>query len=169
MVMRSLGLAIALFISSPVAAEPLRAAIFDFELLDTSLQGEIKGPQADEQRRLKDVTDQLRKGLAEAGKFVIVDISPVNAAAHASNLQSCGGCDVDYARQLGADLAITGVVQKVSALILNMNIYLRDTQTGQLIAGMSADFRSNTDESWSRTMGYLLRNRLLAPNYGAPH
>jgi hypothetical protein len=169
MVMRSLGLAIALFISSPVAAEPLRAAIFDFELLDTSLQGEIKGPQADEQRRLKDVTDQLRKGLAEAGKFVIVDISPVNAAAHASNLQSCGGCDVDYARQLGADLAITGVVQKVSALILNMNIYLRDTQTGQLIAGMSADFRSNTDESWSRTMSYLLRNRLLAPNYGSPH
>jgi uncharacterized protein DUF2380 len=169
MVMRTLGLAIALFISSPVAAEPLKAAIFDFELLDTSLQGEIKGPQADEQRRLKDVTDQLRKGLAEAGKFVIVDISPVNAAAHASNLQSCGGCDVDYARQLGADLAITGVVQKVSALILNMNIYLRDTQTGQLIAGMSADFRSNTDESWSRTMGYLLRNRLLAPNYGAPH
>jgi hypothetical protein len=169
MVMRSLGLAIALFISSPVAAEPLRAAIFDFELLDTSLQGEIKGPQADEQRRLKDVTDQLRKGLAEAGKFVIVDISPVNAAAHASNLQSCGGCDVDYARQLGADLAITGVVQKVSALILDMNIYLRDTQTGQLIAGMSADFRSNTDESWSRTMSYLLRNRLLAPNYGSPH
>jgi hypothetical protein len=169
MVMRSLGLAIALFISSPVAAEPLRAAIFDFELLDTSLQGEIKGPQADEQRRLKDVTDQLRKGLAEAGKFVIVDISPVNAAAQASNLQSCGGCDVDYARQLGADLAITGVVQKVSALILNMNIYLRDTQTGQLIAGMSADFRSNTDESWSRTMSYLLRNRLLAPNYGSPH
>jgi hypothetical protein len=169
MVMRSLGLAIALFISSPVAAEPLRAAIFDFELLDTSLQGEIKGPQADEQRRLKDVTDQLRKGLAEAGKFVIVDISPVNAAAHASNLQSCGGCDVDYARQLGADLAITGVVQKVSALILNMNIYLRDTQTGQLIAGMSADFRGNTDESWSRTMSYLLRNRLLAPNYGSPH
>jgi hypothetical protein len=50
-----------------------------------------------------------------------------------------------------------------------MNIYLRDTQTGQLIAGMSADFRGNTDESWSRTMSYLLRNRLLAPNYGAPH
>ena len=73
------------------------------------------------------------------------------------------GCDVDYARQLGADLAITGVVQKVSALILNMNIYLRDTHTGQLITGMSADFRGNTDESWSRTMNYLLKNRLLAP------
>ena len=169
--MRNLGLAIALFLllSSPVASEPLKAAVFDFELLDTSLQGEMKGPQADEQRRLKDVTEPLRKGLADAGKFVIVDISPVNAAAHASNLQSCGGCDVDLARQVGADLAITGVVQKISALILNMNIYLRDAHTGQLITGMSADFRNNTDESWSRTMGYLLRNRVLAPNYGVPH
>jgi Protein of unknown function (DUF2380) len=168
--MRIFGLLIApmLLISSPAPAEPPKAAIFDIELLDTSLQGEIKGPQADEQRRLRDVSDQLRKGLADAGKFVVLDIAPVNAAAHASNLQACGGCDVEYAHQLGADIAITGVVQKVSALILNMNIYLRDAHTGQLIRAMSADFRSNTDESWSRTMSYLLRNRLLAPNYGAP-
>jgi hypothetical protein len=33
---------------------------------------------------------------------------------------------------------------------------------------MSADMRGNTDESWSRAASYLLRNRLLAPNYGAP-
>jgi DNA polymerase II small subunit/DNA polymerase delta subunit B len=33
---------------------------------------------------------------------------------------------------------------------------------------MSVDLRGNTDESWSRAMNYLLRNRLLAPNYGAP-
>jgi hypothetical protein len=169
--MRSLCLAVVLIVlgSAPAAAEPPKAAVFDFELLDTSLQGEIRGPQADEQRRLKDITEQLRKGLTDAGKFVVVDISPVNAAAHASNLQACGGCDVQYAQELGADVAVTGVVQKVSALILNMNIYLRDTRTGALIAAMSADFRSNTDESWSRTMSYLLRNRLLAPNYGVQH
>ena len=161
-------IALMLLVSSPVHADPPKAAVFDFELLDTSLQGEVDGPRADEQRRLKEVTEQLRKALAEAGKFVVVDIAPVNAAAHASNLQACGGCDVQYARQLGADLAITGLVQKVSALILNMNIYLRDAHTGQLITSMSADFRGNTDESWSRAASYLLRNRLLAPNYGAP-
>jgi hypothetical protein len=168
-VMRIFCLVIAplLLVASPAPAEPLKAAVFDFELLDTSLEGEMKGPQADEQRRLMDVTEQLRKGLADAGKFVVLDIAPVNAAAHASNLQACGGCDVQYAQRLGADLAITGVVQKVSALILNMNIYLRDAHTGQLVKVMSADFRSNTDESWSRAMSYLLRNRLLAPNYGA--
>jgi Protein of unknown function (DUF2380) len=156
-------------VCSSAAAKPPKAAVFDFELLDTSLQGEMNGPQADEQRRLKDVTEQLRKGLTDAGKFVVVDISPVNVAAHASNLQSCGGPDVQFAKELGADVAITGVVQKASALILNMNIYLRDAHTGQFITGMSADFRSNIDESWSRTMNYLLRNRLLAPNFGMQH
>lgn len=160
--------ALMLWVSSPVHADPPKVAVFDFELLDTSLQGEVDGPRPDEQRRLMNVSEQLRKGLAEAGEFVLVDIAPVNAAAHASNLQACGGCDVQYAQQLGADLAITGLVQKVSALILSMNIYLRDAHTGKLITAMSADFRSNTDESWSRTMSYLLRNRLLAPNYGAP-
>jgi hypothetical protein len=170
MIMRVLGVVIALMllVGSPAVSEPLRAAVFDFELLDTSLQGAVNGQQPEEQRRLKQVTEQLREGLAAAGKFVVLDIEPVNAAAHASNLQACGGCDVQYAQKLGADLSITGVVQKVSALILNMNIYLKDAHTGQLITVMSADFRSNTDESWSRTMRYLLRNRLLAPNFGAP-
>ena len=40
--------------------------------------------------------------------------------------------------------------------------------TGQLVAAASADMRGNTDESWSRATAYLVRNRLLAPNYGAP-
>ena len=72
------------------------------------------------------------------------------------------------AQKLGADLAITGLVQKVSALILNINVFVRDTHSGRLIASMSVDLRGNTDESWSRAMNYLLRNRLLAPNFGAP-
>jgi hypothetical protein len=169
-IMRNLFILIALTLLVPAAAhaDPSKVAVFDFELVDTSLQGEVDGPRADEQRRLKEAGDQLRKALAESGKFVVLDIAPINAAAHANNLQACGGCDVQYAQQLGADLAITGLVQKVSALILNMNIYLRDAHTGRLIASMSADFRGNTDESWSRAASYLLRNRLLAPNYGAP-
>ena len=76
----------------------------------------------------------------------IVDIAPVNAAAHQSNLQACGGCDVKLARELGADLEITGMVQKVSNLILNINVYLRDVHTGKLVAAASVDMRGNTDE-----------------------
>ena len=162
------ALMLTLMISAPAHADPPKVALFDFELVDTSLQGEVDGPRADEHDRLMRVGDQLRKELAESGKFRVLDISPVNAAAHASNLQACGGCDVQFAQQLGADLAITGVVQKVSNLILSINVYLRDVRTGRLVASMSVDLRGNTDESWSRATSYLVRNRLLAPNYGAP-
>jgi hypothetical protein len=160
--------ALTLMISGPVHADPPKVAVFDFELVDTSLQGEVNGPRTDEQGRLIRVGDQLRKELTESGKFHLLDISPVDAAAHGSNLQACGGCDVQYAQRLGADLVITGVVQKVSNLILNINIYVRDVHSGGLVTSASADMRGNTDESWSRAMSYLVRNRLLAPNYGAP-
>lgn len=160
--------ALTLIITAPARADPPKLAVFDFELVDTSLQGEVDGARTDEHDRLMRVGDQVRKELAESGKFQLLDIAPVNAAAHGSHLQACGGCDVQYAQQLGADLAITGVVQKVSNLILNINIYLRDVHTGRPVTSMSADLRGNTDESWSRATSYLLRNRLLAPNYGAP-
>ena len=154
--------------SAPARADdPPKLAVFDFEMIDTSLEGQMRGKRADEQERLTRAADQLRRELGQSGKFQILDIAPVNAAAHQSNLQACGGCDVTLARELGADLELTGVVQKVSNVILNINVYLRDAHTGVLVAAGSTDMRGNTDESWSRATHYLVRERLLAPNYGA--
>ncbi len=157
-----------LMMSAPARADPPKLAVFDFELIDTSLEGEVNGPRTDEHDRLMQAGDQVRRELAESARFQLLDIAPVNAAAHGSNLQACGGCDVQYAQRLGADLAITGVVQKVSNLILNITIYLRDVHTGDLVTAVNTDLRGNTSESWSRAVRYLVRNRLLAPNYGAP-
>ena len=112
------------------------------------------------------MSDQLRELLRDSCRFSLVDLTPIASEAQASNLQACGGCDMRLARRIGAELAITGTVQKVSNLILNMNIYVRDASSGATIAAMSADMRGNTDESWSRTLDWLVRNRLLAPNYG---
>ena len=117
---------------------------------------------------MKRTGDQLRRELGESGKFQILDVAPVNVAAHQNNLQACGGCDAKLAHQLGADLFISGTVQKVSNLILNVNVYLHDAETGRLITAASVDMRGNTDESWSRATHYLVKERLLAPNYGAP-
>src|ERR1700716_503600 len=152
---------VALLLLLPVSAhaDPPKAAVFDFELLDTSLQGEIDGPRGDEQQRLIRTSEQIRKGLAESGKFTVLDIAPVNAAAHGSNLQACGGCDVDLAQKLGADLAITGVVQKVSNLILSLNIYLRDTRSGRLVTSMSVDLRADTVRYWQAPPSYLRDTR----------
>jgi Protein of unknown function (DUF2380) len=127
----------------------------------------IRGARLDEQERLARLSDQLRQLLRASGRFSLVDITPIASEALASNLQACGGCDIQLARRIGAELAITGTVQKVSNLILNMNIYVRDaSSSGATIAAMSADMRGNTDESWSRTLDWLVRNRLLAPDYG---
>jgi hypothetical protein len=147
----------------PARAHVLRAAIFDFELIDTSLEGATNGPRADETARLARLGDQLRALVTSSGKLEVVDIAPVRAEAHQTNLQACGGCDADLARKLGAELAITGTVQKVSNLILNINLYARVVATKQPLVAMSVDIRGNTDQSWSRGLEYLVRTRFLPP------
>jgi len=151
---------------SALAAQT-KVAVFEFELIDTSLEGAMNGPRADEQRRLARLADELRGRLAASRRYAPVDVSPVAAEARASNLQACGGCDAGLARRAGAELAVTGTVQKISNLILNMNIYVRDATDGHLVTQMSADFRGNTDESWSRALDWLVRNRMLAGGSGA--
>ena len=64
------------------------------------------------------------------------------------------------ARKAGAKISVTGWVQKVSNLILNINLVARDVATGRIIGAGSVDIRGNTDESWSRGLTYLLRDRL---------
>jgi hypothetical protein len=141
-------------------------AVFNFELIDTSLEGAMRGARADEQERLASLSDQLRQLLRDSCQFALADLAPIAREAQASNLQACGGCDTRLARRIGAKLAITGTVQKISNLILNMNIYVRDASSGATIAAMSADMRGNTDESWTRALNWLVRNRLLAAGYG---
>ena len=162
----AIALPLALALTGANASEP-KVAIFDFEMVDTSLEGAANGPRADEAARLARLAEELRQRLAQSGRVDVVDIAAVAAQARASNLQNCGGCDVRFAHELGAKYSVTGWVQKVSNLILNVNIVMRDADTGQMIWGKSVDVRGNTDESWSRALDYLVRNYLLAPGQGA--
>ena len=84
-----------------------------------------------------------------------------SAVAAAGYLHGCSGCDVKIAGELGAALSVTGTVQKVSNLILNINLYEREVATGKLLRAMSVDIRGNNDKSWSRGVSYLVRNRFL--------
>ncbi len=143
--------------------QKIRAAIFDFELIDTSLEGEKQGPKPAEQERLTMLSQALRDKLAASSLYEPVDMAPVEAEARKQNMQNCGDCDVKMARALGADVAITGTVQKVSNLILNINLFIRDARTGASIESMSVDIRSNTDDSWMHGLNWLVRNKLLVP------
>ena len=154
-------------LTSSGQAQGRSAAIFDFELIDTSRENQLAPTDAEHRARLAMVSERLRMRLAESGRFSVADIAPVAKEAQASNLQSCGGCDVSLAAKVGADLAITGMVRKVSNLILNMMIFVRDAKSGDNIAVVQASMRGDTDESWNRALDWLVRNRLLAPDYGA--
>ena len=149
------------FISNATASEPLKAAVFDFELIDMSLEGEVLGTPEAELKRTEMISEQLRSALAASQRYDVVDVAPVREAARNSNLQACGGCDRRFSQQLGADVSVTGVVHKISNLILNMSVSIRDVHSGAMLEAHNVDFRSNSDDSWSRSLKWLLQHRLL--------
>jgi hypothetical protein len=63
-------------------------AVFDFELIDTSLEGAIRDARPDEQERLARLSDQLRQLFRDSGRFSLVDITRIANEARASNLQA---------------------------------------------------------------------------------
>jgi hypothetical protein len=145
-----------LFVMTGAAyARVLRAAIFDFSLDDTSLQAQMSGLSAGDLLRLKHLNGQLRTLLTASGRYQPVDMAPVEAEARASNLDACGGCAITMARKVGAQVAVTGLVQKVSNLILNINVTVTDVATGEVLEAQSVDIRGDTDESWTRGLNFL--------------
>ena len=143
-----------------MAHEPVTTAVFPFEFVDTSLQGEIQGPRNDEQQRLASLDGQLRDMLASSGCCVMANMAQVMDPARRVDIRSCNGCDLDLARKVGAGISVIGWIQKVSNLILNLNVVVRDVRTGAVIRSGSVDIRGNTDDSWSRGLSYMIRNRL---------
>ncbi|MEC5290306.1 DUF3280 domain-containing protein [Aurantimonas sp. C2-6-R+9] len=159
---------LALLLAAPAFAAEKTVAVFDFELIDSSLEGSMIGQNPDEQARLETMAPALRGNIDTLAGYASVDIAPVRDKALAQNLESCGNCALSFAKTLGADIAVTGTVQKVSNLILNINAYAFDVKTGQPIARGSADIRSNTDESWRRGVAYLWKNVLKKQFEAAP-
>jgi hypothetical protein len=143
-----------------MASQPLPTAIFDLGFSDTSLQGELQGAQRDELRRLDSLNVQLRDLLIESGCCIAADMAPVVEEVRKLDMRTCNSCEIDLAREVGGAIAIIGWVQKVSNLILNINLVARNVTTGAVIDAGTADIRGNTDESWSRGLTYLFRNRM---------
>lgn len=158
-------LSIAAPLSAPAIAageQPVKVAIFDFELIDTSLEGEKRGVDPAETARLKKISDLLRGLLEKSGKYTVIPTAPVaDQINDAGYIYSCNGCDIRMAKELDADLSFTGHVHKVSRLILSINIFVNDVATGKRLKNMSADIRGDTDESWTHGVRWLVRNRIL--------
>ena len=150
-----------LLLGSATAVAAEKVAVFDAELYDTS--GE--GVREDQQKRLAMIGERLRAALRESDRYEVVDTAPLRTRlAEGPALRTCATCAPDAAAELGADLALMTTVHKVSNLILSITMALREASpSGETRAVHSAEIRGNTDESWLRGVGWLLRNRLLAP------
>ncbi len=126
---------------------------------------EDREPTTDAERaRLAAIKDLFKSELEASGRYKFVPIPPDAAAKIAAGpeIGNCGGCEFKYGAQLRAGLAAWIVVQKVSNLILNFNVYVADVAANKLAFAHSVDIRGNTDESWTRGMTYLVKNYVLA-------
>jgi len=140
-------------------AELKTIAILDFELVDD--QKELS-PATIEYQRLRAIRDQLQAEFAKSHLYYVVDLGPaselIKKYQSETQLHKCNGCELEIARSLHADRVLIGWVQKVSNLILNINIRIEDAATGAVLLTKSVDLRGNTDETWRRGVSYLVRN-----------
>lgn len=136
-------------------------AVLEFELIDDqadTVPDKVIAP------RLPELTAQLRQEIADKGLYKVVDTAPAAALIakfkKMQNLRNCNGCELDIGRALGADRVLIGWVQKVSNLILNINLRIEDTATGAVLLSKSADLRGNTDTSFRRGVSYLVQDMI---------
>lgn len=131
----------------PSAADTV--AIFPPKLLDTS--HEARDQAADHARRLAFLAGELSDELPSA-----VEISRDRMDAACSPQTT--DCLLALAIEEDADKALLIVVQKTSTLIIQIFATLVDTDSGELIASPSLNFRGDTDESWRRAARFLARD-----------
>lgn len=142
------------------ALPPKSAAVMDFELINEMRDYETEESQKAQQQRLALISVALREEFDQRGMYRTLDnaaaaklIADQSAQQH---LRNCNGCELDIGRALGADVIILGWVQKVSNLILNLNIEVKEIASGKTLYTKSVDLRGNTDKSWLRGIHHMV-------------
>lgn len=184
-------LAIVIFLTGPwpnaagaaeaTAGAPKRVAVFAFELAGSSaamdptgmtaagaamLQG-VSGTSPQDSAKLAAATEMLRGLVASRPGLVLVDLTPIAARLEeAAPLHKCNGCDTDLARAAGADLAVLGKVQKLTAVLIHIDVAVKDVAADTVLRSVSVDVQGDTEESWTRGVRWLVRNRLAEPPLG---
>jgi len=152
----------ALAFSAPIAAQPKSLALMDFEVIDEMRSYASEQALRDADRRALLVTAELAKELESRGMYRVLDRAPaaqmIERLKASYALRACNGCEIDIGKALGAERIALCWVQKVSNLILNVNIEVRSVATGETVYVKSVDIRGNTDETWLRGVRRLVDN-----------
>ncbi|HEY1736527.1 MAG TPA: DUF3280 domain-containing protein [Methylovirgula sp.] len=137
-------------------ADAPKTMVFNFYFDNTSPE-----PTTDaETARIKRVSDELRTLLTNSKQYDVVAGQEM-AASSVPDFSKCTSQDVDQAQKAGSQYVACGWIQKVSNLILNVNLIIQDVKTGKAVHGGSVDIRGNTDESWDRGLKFLLDEHIF--------
>jgi hypothetical protein len=147
---------------STVQAQNTQASIvmLDCTLIDDNAaynDAEINRIQS---QRLAMISNALRDDLQQRALFHVVDTTPardlIASLQRTQDMSACNGCELRVARELGASRVGVCWVQKISNLILNINLRVEDAQGGATLFQRSVDMRGNTDRSWQRAARALV-------------
>jgi Protein of unknown function (DUF2380) len=156
-----------------IAADPPPTlALIGFELID---EQNDTSRAVENARHLALAQRLLTEQLQQRGLYRMLDLAPAQAEiervrAEQAWVYQCNGCLVEIGAKLGTRLVAVGWVQKVSNLILNINLEIRDVSTDRVVLTKSVDLRGNTDETWTRAVAFMVRDmaerRERNPRYG---
>lgn len=142
-------LVIAAALSATASAAPLKILLMPFSFFDTS--GEPSDQSAEHARRLAAITSDLAAKIEDSGLFHVV-AAPADAPACPDGDSEC---ILERARRVGADLILTGAVQKVSTMASQLWVGAFDAATGKRVFYNQLSFRGDTDQSWQRATSFL--------------
>jgi hypothetical protein len=159
------GLAAALMfaVQPSKAAEPVKIAVFDFELDDKSAGGGIIAQDAIDIENLKLSTEEARRMLSASGRYSIVDAGSVaGQVIAAGGIRHCNECDGPLAQKLGADQSMIGLFTRVNRTEYTLQILVRDARTGAVVSNSFTGLRMGANYSWPRGVKWLMDNRILS-------
>jgi hypothetical protein len=164
------GIAVCLIAAGAHAATPPRSiAVLNCALFDDNAAYNDADVTRIQQARVAMISDELRDQLRDRALYRVADNAPgdklITRLESSQDLNACNGCELEIGRHLGVERIGVCWVQKISNLILNINLRVEDVATGKIVFQRSVDIRGNTDQSWRRGIRALVD--LLAANLGA--
>lgn len=159
-----IGMALLAAFGVSAAAQPAKdIVIFDFEMMDSSAASGIIPSDELDAKYLAEATQVAKNYLQSAGTYKIVDTKPAAAEiAEAGAFRDSKGCEAKIASKLGGELAMIGIVNRISRTEYEMAIKVVDAKTGAPVASGYTGLRMGANYSWPRGAKWLMERRVMA-------
>lgn len=143
--------------AEPAAPQPVKLAVFPFELEDFSAAAAYIPPDDIDREQLRLSTEEARRLIAQSGRYLLVDVGAVSdEMAKAGKLHDCDGCEARIAAGLNADQSMIGIVTRISRTDYAVTYKIRDAKSGALVDVEQTDLRAGANSAWSRGARWLI-------------